>query len=109
MELEKRNQRLENKVNKLKRKKRELKQEVTKLRAKIQSQESEEVDEMTGQDDDQGVSKGTHCYPYFFSSSIPITYPCHSITSSRRGYVVKVMDFEPSRPKTNINLPDLPT
>ena len=52
MELEKRNQRLEKKVNKLKRKKKELKQEVTKLRAKIQSQGSEEVDEMIGQDED---------------------------------------------------------
>ena len=52
MGLEKRNQRLEKKVNKLKRKKKELKQEVLKLRAKIQSQGSEEVDEMIGQDED---------------------------------------------------------
>ena len=59
MELEKRNQKLEKKVNKLKRKKKELKQEVLKLRAKIQG--SEEVDEMTGQDEDQGVSKRTLC------------------------------------------------
>ena len=61
MELEKRNQRLEKRVKKLKRKKRELKQEVSKLRAKIQSQGSEEVDQMTGQDEDQGVSKRTLC------------------------------------------------
>ena len=52
MELEKRNQKLEKKVNKLKRKKKELKQEVAKLRGKIQSQGSEEVDEMIGQDED---------------------------------------------------------
>ena len=56
MKLEKRNQRLEKKMNKLKRKKKELKKEVLKLRAKIQSQGSEEVDEMTGQHEDQGVS-----------------------------------------------------
>ena len=62
MELEKRNQRLKKKVNKLKRKKKELKQEVAKLRGKIQSQGSDEVDEMTGQDEDQGVSKRTPCY-----------------------------------------------
>ena len=59
MELEKRNQKLEKKVDKLKRKKKELKQEV---RAKIQSQGSEEVDKMTGQDEDQDVSQMTHCY-----------------------------------------------
>ena len=63
MELEKRNQRLEKKVIKLKRKKKELKQEVAKLRAKIQSQgsDSEEVEELTGQDEDQGVSKRPLC------------------------------------------------
>ena len=63
-DLERRNQRLEKKVAKLKRRKKELKQEVTKLRGKIQSQAqgSEEVDEMTGQDKDQGVSKRTLCY-----------------------------------------------
>ena len=59
MELEKRNQRLEKKVNKLKRKKKELKQEVAKLREKIQSQGLDEVEELTGQDEDQGVSKRT--------------------------------------------------
>ena len=59
MDLEKRNQRLEKKVNRLKRKKKELKQEVAKLRAKIQSQGLEEVEELTGQDEDQGVSKRT--------------------------------------------------
>ena len=59
MELEKRNQKLEKRVNKLKRKKKELKQEVANLRGKIQSRGSEEVDEMTGQDEDQGVSKRT--------------------------------------------------
>ena len=60
-ELEKRNQKLEKKVNKLKRKKKELKQEVARLREKIQSQgsDSEEVEELTGQDEDQGVSKRT--------------------------------------------------
>ena len=57
VELEKRNQRLEKKVNKLTRKKKELKQEVLKLKAKIQG--SEEVDEMTCQYEDQGVSKRT--------------------------------------------------
>ena len=57
--LEKRNQKLEKKVEKLKRKKKELKQEVTKLRGKIQSQGSEGIEEMTGQDEDQGVSKRT--------------------------------------------------
>ena len=46
-------------MNKLKRKKKELKQEVSKLQEKIQSQGSEGVDEMTGQDEDQGVSIGT--------------------------------------------------
>ena len=61
MELEKRNQKLEKKVNKLKRKKKELKQEVLKLRSKIQSQGSEEVEDMTGQDEDQRVSKMTIC------------------------------------------------
>ena len=61
MELEKRNQKLEKKVNKLKRKKKELKQEVLKLRSKIQFQGSEEVDDMTGQVEDQGVSKRTLC------------------------------------------------
>ena len=61
VELEKRNQRLEKKVNKLKRKKKELKQEVLKLRAKIQVQGSEEVDKSTGQDEEQGVLKRTHC------------------------------------------------
>ena len=61
MGLEKRNQRLEKKVNKLKRKKKELKQEVLKLRSKIQFQGSEEVDDMTGQVEDQGVSKRTLC------------------------------------------------
>ena len=59
MELEKRNQKLEKRVNKMKRKKKELKQEVAKLRGQIHSQGSEEVDEMTGQDKDQGVSKRT--------------------------------------------------
>ena len=62
IELEKRNQKLEKKVNKLKRKKKELMQEVLKRRGKIQSQGPEEVDEMTGQDEDQGVSKRTPCY-----------------------------------------------
>ena len=62
MELEKRNQKLEKRVNKLKRKKKELKQEVSKLREKIQAQGSEEADEVTGQDEDQGVSIGTLCY-----------------------------------------------
>ena len=57
MELEKRNQKLEKKVKKLKIKKKELKQEVAKLREKIQSQSLEEVEELTGQDEDQGVSK----------------------------------------------------
>ena len=54
MGLEKKNKKLE---KKLKRKKKELKQEVSKLREQIQSQAPEEVDEMTGQDEDQGVSK----------------------------------------------------
>ena len=62
MELEKRNHKLEKRVKKLKRKKKELKQEVSKLREKIQSQGSEGVDEMTGQDEDQGVSIGTLCF-----------------------------------------------
>ena len=57
MELEKKNKKLEKKVNKLKRKKKELKQGVSKLREQIQSQAPEEVDEMTGQDEDQGVTK----------------------------------------------------
>ena len=57
MELEKRNQRLEKKVEKLKRKKREMKKELSKLRAKIKSQGSEGSEGMTGQDEDQGVSK----------------------------------------------------
>ena len=59
MELEKKNKKLEKKVNKLKRKKKELKQEVSKLREQIQSQAPEEVDEMTVQDEYQGVSKRT--------------------------------------------------
>ena len=60
-ELEKRNQKLEKRVTKLKRKKKELKQEVARLREKIKSQgsDSEEVEELTGQDEDQGVSKRT--------------------------------------------------
>ena len=57
-ELEKRNQKLEKKVKKLKSKKKDLKQEVAKLQGKIQSEESGEVEEVTGQDEDQGVSKG---------------------------------------------------
>ena len=57
MELEKMNTKLEKRVNRLKRKKKELKQEVSKLREQIQSQAPEEVDEMTVQDEDQGVSK----------------------------------------------------
>ena len=60
-ELEKRNQKLEKRVTKLKRKKKELKQEVARLREKIQSQGSEEIEELTGQDEDQGVSKRTVC------------------------------------------------
>ena len=56
-ELEKRNQKLEQKVKKLKRKKKELKQEVSMLRTKIQSQGSEDVDQITGQNEDQGVSE----------------------------------------------------
>ena len=62
-ELEKRNQKLEKKVNKLKRKKKELKQEVARLREKIKSEgsDSEEVEDLTGQDEDQGVSKRTVC------------------------------------------------
>ena len=58
-ELEKRNQKLEKKVKKLKMKKKELKQEVATLRGKIQAQGSEGVEEATGQDEDQGVSKRT--------------------------------------------------
>ena len=61
MELEKRNQKLEKNVKKLRRKKKELKQEVAKLRAKLQSRGSEEIEELTGQDEDQGVSKMTVC------------------------------------------------
>ena len=56
-ELEKRNQKLEHKVKKLKRKKKELKQEVSMLRTKIQSQGSEDVDQITSQNKDQGVSE----------------------------------------------------
>ena len=59
--LEKRNQKLEKKVKKLKRKKMELKHEVAKLRAKIQTQGSGEVEALTCQDEDQGVSKRQLC------------------------------------------------
>ena len=71
-ELEKRNQKLEKKVNKLKRKKKELKLEVAKLRGELQSQglERDERLRLTGQDEDQGVSKRTvfnilKIHPYF--------------------------------------------
>ena len=67
-ELEKRNQKLEKKVKKLKRKKRELKQEVAKLRGKIQSQGSEGDEELSGQDEDQGVSQMIHCFILNFHS-----------------------------------------
>ena len=73
VELEKRNQRLEKKVNKLKRKKKELKQEVAKLRAKIQPQGSGEVEALTCQDEDQGVSKRPVCN---ISLSLPYISKC---------------------------------
>ena len=60
-ELEKRNQKLEKRVEKLKRKKKDLKQEVARLRGKIQSQESEGGEGITGQDEVQGVSQSKLC------------------------------------------------
>ena len=67
-ELEKRNQKLEENVEKLKSRKKELKQEVARLRGKIQSQESEGGEGITGQDEDQGVSQSHGTLQYLGNS-----------------------------------------